>query len=118
MNCYYHSERPAVAICTNCNRGVCPVCAADVPNGTACVNRCEAEAQAIKEAIERSKTGYQKAAGIHSRNAVLYLLMAVIMGMIGLLTLPGGWVMVGLGVVLVIGAAFSYSSSRKLLKVS
>ena len=110
MNCYYHpADRPAVAICTNCSRGVCTACAVDVPNGTACANRCETEARAIKEVVERSKTGYQKAAIIHSRNAVLYLLMALATSAIGLLTLPGGWVMVGLGAVLVIGAAFSYS---------
>jgi len=119
MNCFYHaSDRSAVAICTNCGRGLCTDCAAEIPNGTACVNRCETEARAIKEVIERSKTGYQKAASVHSRNAVLYLLMAVASIGVGLLTLPGGWVMVALGVVFVVGASFSYSTSRKLQSVN
>ena len=119
MRCYYHAaEREAVAICTNCQRGVCSECAAELPNATACANRCEAEVRAIKEVMERSKTGYQKAASIHVRNAVLYLLMAAATAFIGLMTLPGGWVMVGLGVVFLIGAGFSYTSGKKLQRVS
>jgi hypothetical protein len=118
MNCYYHYvDRAAVALCTNCNRGLCLECAADVPNGTACRNRCEGEVRAIKEVMERSKTGYQKAAGIHVRNAILYLLLFAVSTVIGLLTLPGGWVMVGLGLVFLIGAGFSFSSGRKLQDV-
>jgi hypothetical protein len=119
VNCYYHpDDRPAVALCTNCSRGVCTACAAEVPNGTACVNRCEAEVRIIKETMERAKTGYQKAAGLQSRNAVLYLLMAAAMAFVGLLTLPGGWVMVGLAVVMVIGAGFSYSASKKFRQIT
>jgi hypothetical protein len=118
MNCYYHAaDRPAVALCTNCNRALCTECAADVPNATACVNRCEAEVAAIKEVIERGKTGYQKAASAHARNAVIYLLMAIVMTVLGLLTLPTGWLMVGIGIVFLVGAGFGFSSSRKFQQV-
>ena len=118
MHCYYHPPRPAVAICTSCSRGLCSDCAADVPNATACRNRCEDEAIAIKEVMERNKTGYQKAAGLQVRNAIIYLLMAVVVTAIGLLTLPSGWVMVGFGVVLLVAAALSYSSGKKLERVA
>jgi hypothetical protein len=119
MRCYYHpNEREAVALCTNCSRGLCSECATPIENGTACANRCEAEARAIKEVIERGKTGYQKAASSQMRNAILYLLLSAVTALIGALTLPSGWVMIGLGLVFLIGAVFSYSSARRLERVS
>jgi hypothetical protein len=119
VRCYYHpQDREAVALCTNCSRGLCPECAKELVNATACSNRCETEALAIKEIIERGKTGYQKAASIQMRNAIIYILMALVIAALGLLTLPGGWIMVALGVVFLIGAGFSYSASKKMQRVA
>lgn len=97
MNCFYHHDASSVAICKNCQRGLCPACAADVVNGTACRDRCEAQVWAINEVIERNKTGYQKASAAYARNAILYALLG--------------------GAMVLIGAAFSYSSSRKMRQV-
>jgi hypothetical protein len=48
----------------------------------------------------------------------MYLLLAAAMGGIGLLTLPGGWVMVAMSVVFIVGAIFAYSASKKLKQVT
>jgi hypothetical protein len=116
MNCYYHAGSDAVALCKNCNRGVCHDCAAEVTNGTACVNRCEAEVLAINEVLQRNKTGYQKASGAYARNAVLYLIMGLIMLAIGALTMPGGVVMLALGGAMLLGSLLSYGTSRKMAR--
>lgn len=105
MKCFYHNEVDAVALCKNCSRGVCRACAADVTNGTACLDRCESQVAAMNEVFERNKTGYQKASGAYSRNAILYLVLGLIMCLIGALTLPSGLVMLALGAAMLMGAA-------------
>lgn len=117
MKCFYHNHFDAVALCKNCNRGVCTGCAIDVTNGTACRDRCEAQVAAVNEIIERGKTGYQKTSDAYMRNAILYGLLGAVMCLVGALTWPTGIIMLGLGVVMLIGAMFSYSSSRKIRQV-
>lgn len=116
MRCYYHTTQDAVALCKNCNRGVCPECAAAVTNGTACANRCEAEVLAMNEIIQRNKTGYQKASGAYARNAVLYLVMGLMIVGIGALTMPSGLVMLALGGAMLLGSLLSYGTSRKMAR--
>jgi hypothetical protein len=113
MKCYYHTDTDAVAICKNCQRALCPGCAADV-NATACRNRCEQQVAAINEVIERSKTAYQKTSGAYARNALVFALMGLTLCVVGALTWPTGVVMVGLGVIMFVGAALSYGTSRKI----
>ena len=60
MNCFYHPQTVAVAVCKNCSKGLCGDCASDVGNGMACKNKCEPEVRAMNEIITRSKTAYQK----------------------------------------------------------
>ena len=117
MRCYYHQTVDAVALCKNCLRGLCSLCAADLANGTACVNRCEAQVTALNEVIERNKTGYEKAGGAYARNAILYGLLGVAMCAIGAFTLPAGYLMMALGAVMFVGAAFSYTTSKKMRRV-
>ena len=117
VKCFYHVNDDAVALCKNCNRGLCPSCAADMTNGTACLNRCEAQVAAVNEVIERNKTGYQKASGAYSRNALLYLILGVIMCLVGALTLPTGWVMLALGGAMLVGAALSWGTARSMARL-
>jgi hypothetical protein len=93
-----------------------PRCAADVPNGTACRERCESEVATINEVHERNKTGYQKASGAYARTSLVYLMMGVIMTGVGALTLPTGLVILALGVAMLVAAAFSYSTARKMAR--
>jgi len=49
MKCFYHRDCDAIALCYWCNRGLCPVCAAEVGDRLACRGRCEsAVARAIR----------------------------------------------------------------------
>jgi hypothetical protein len=60
MNCFYHPQMVAIAICKNCNRGLCADCGSDVGNGIACKNKCEEEVRAFNEMIDRNKSSYRK----------------------------------------------------------
>jgi hypothetical protein len=116
VKCYYHDETDAVALCKNCSRGVCRGCAAEVINGTACLNRCETEVRALDEVIQRNKTGYQKASGAYARNAVVYLIMGLVMLGMGALTMPGGVVMLALGGAMLLGSFLSFGTARKMAR--
>lgn len=118
MKCFYHPEADAVAICKNCNRGLCPGCAADLDNGLACRGRCEAEVQSLLEVQRRSKTGYQKAAGAASRTALWMALMGMMFLAGGLLTFKsGGPPMLIFGAFFLLGAVFQFISARRFRRV-
>ena len=121
MHCFYHDPVEAVAICKNCNRGVCRECAVELVNGIACKNRCEAEVEAVNQIIERSKTSYQKTSSAFSRNAIVYLMFAVVFGFWALIRSGGSpglvWTMLAIAIVFLIASLFSYSTSRRYLKV-
>jgi hypothetical protein len=65
MNCFYHSETPAIGICKNCYRGLCVSCIAEVDNGIACKSRCEDAALIISDLMERNRKMYQKSASVY-----------------------------------------------------
>jgi hypothetical protein len=49
VKCFYHQDLDAIALCSWCNRGLCPACAAEVGDRLACRGRCEtAVARAIR----------------------------------------------------------------------
>lgn len=54
MRCFYHEDREAVGICKSCGRGLCRECAVELPKSLACRGRCEADAQAVTQLIERN----------------------------------------------------------------
>jgi hypothetical protein len=54
MNCFVHDDRPALGICVSCNRGLCHECAADLPSGLACRDRCEDRVRRIADYLNRS----------------------------------------------------------------
>jgi quinol-cytochrome oxidoreductase complex cytochrome b subunit len=120
MRCFYHEIVDAVAICKNCNRGVCHECAIEFANGVACKNRCEAEVEAVNQMIDRSKTSHQKTSSAYSRNAVVYLMFAVVFGVWGVSELTArplvGWLMALLAIIFLVAAFFSYSTSRKYMQ--
>jgi hypothetical protein len=120
MRCFYHDSTEAVAICKSCNRGICRDCTVEFKNGVACKNRCEGEVEALNQIIERSKTSYQKTSSAYSRNAIVYLMFAVVFGFLGVTELRErpvlGWAMLALALVFLISTFFNYSNSRRFMK--
>lgn len=51
MNCFNHSEIPAVAICKSCSRALCNQCATEVEKAMACRERCESDVRALQQLI-------------------------------------------------------------------
>ena len=85
MNCFYHPQVVTVAICKNCNKGLCADCTSDVGNGIACKGKCEAEVLAINAIINRSKTAFQKTGNV-------YIALSIPFGILGLLICFGSFV--------------------------
>jgi len=56
MNCFYHPTTVAVGTCKSCGKGLCPECAVDLGKGLACKGRCEEDAQAVINLIDRNIT--------------------------------------------------------------
>ncbi len=54
MRCFYHADREAVGTCKSCGRGLCRECAVEFPKGLACRGRCEADAEALIQLIDRN----------------------------------------------------------------
>ncbi len=54
MRCFYHREKEAVGICKSCNRGICGDCASEIPDGIACLDRCESLAMELSALISRN----------------------------------------------------------------
>lgn len=119
MKCFYHRETDAVALCKSCSRALCSECAADVPPGTACRNRCEHDVAAINIMIERNKTAYQKTGAAHKRNAAVLLITGLLFFSIGALPviIKGDWsasFSAIIGPVFLLGAYFSYKNGRQI----
>ena len=120
MKCFYHPETDAVAICKNCSKGLCRECAVDVGNGIACKEKCEAEVKAIVELIERNKTVLQKTSGAYSRSAIVFALMGLLLLGTGSFVIirggDGGYFLLIMGLIMILGAILAHTSGKKLLQ--
>jgi hypothetical protein len=67
MRCYYHRDQDAVGVCKSCGRGLCVECAADIGKGLACRSRCEEDARAIVQVVDRNiRLGAKSEALLHA----------------------------------------------------
>jgi Flp pilus assembly protein TadB len=119
MKCYYHEENEAVAICKSCSRALCKSCAADVHPGTACINRCEKDVEALNLMIEKNKTAYQKTGKAYKRNAIALLLSGLAFSFIGIIPILvsknySSAFMVVLGFIFLLWSYFSYRSGKQI----
>ncbi|MEZ5406061.1 MAG: hypothetical protein R3F23_07795 [Verrucomicrobiia bacterium] len=122
MNCYYHPNTPAIALCKSCNRALCFECAVDVPPGTACKNRCEKDVATLNEIIQRNKTAYQKTGYAYKRNGLALLILAFIFLVLGFLPYvvngeKSGFVMAFLSLPFFLFSYFSFKSGYLIEKV-
>lgn len=119
MKCYYHQSIEAIAICKSCSRALCKDCAADVPPGTACVNRCEEDVATLNMIIARSKFSFQKTGKAYKRNAIALVLVGSVFLFIGVFPILvnenyGSSFMAVLGFIFFLWAYFSYSNGKQI----
>ena len=120
MKCFYHNPVDAVGICKSCNRGLCSDCCFETENGIGCKDRCENEVSALNEIIDRSKTAYAKSRSAYARNAAFLVMMAIVIGVYGAISLAAspssGGFLILMAVVFLIGALLIYSVGRKFTR--
>ena len=94
MKCFYHNGVDAVAICKNCNRGLCMECASEVENGVACKNRCEPAIEELNAMLNKNRAMMAKSNEVITKSTNLaastrqvYTGLAVFLGCIGIIFL-------------------------------
>src|SRR2546427_2740465 len=77
MKCFNHPLIDAVAICKNCQRGLCLECGADLGDGLACKNQCEAQVKALvsSERVSRRFCERSRKPGPYGRLASIALII-------------------------------------------
>ena len=121
MRCFNHPDSEAVATCKHCFKGICRECVIDSGCGLACSTACEDEIKSLHAMIDRSKKMYPIAAKNQSRNAVWLVLTAAVFIALGLVIRDDFRFMaffIGMGVVMLLGSAFAFLSSRKIAQLS
>tara|TARA_R110002050_G_scaffold300599_1_gene470723 strand:+ start:2971 stop:3357 length:387 start_codon:yes stop_codon:yes gene_type:complete len=116
MKCFNHAEIDAVAICKNCNKGLCKDCLTEVENGIACTATCVEEVNQVNSLINRNKQSYNTASGAYMRNAYIYGGMGIIFIIFGLQTEGLTGFLSLMGLLFLVGAGFSINSAKKFKK--
>jgi hypothetical protein len=121
MNCFYHSQNPAIGLCKNCSKGLCTECAVDQGYGLACKSRCEGEVQSIWQIIQRSKSAYQKTAGAYLRNALFSAFMGLLFFIFPYFFLNApqelNYLFFGFATILLLGTIFNLINAYRIKKI-
>lgn len=125
MNCYRHPNVQAVGICKNCQKGLCVECAADVGNGLACRNQCEAAVLEINDIFQRTRNQYYRLGGMYMRNVWITSFLGLALCLVGVLLMvasPRNWLaalpLVVISIFTFVGALIAYRESQKHPKPS
>jgi sulfite exporter TauE/SafE len=78
MQCFYHPDRPALGVCTHCQRGICPECLSLVEDRLACRNRHEEQVRASTQVLARNMVQAGRMGSGYVRNAVFYGLVGAL----------------------------------------
>ena len=119
MKCYRHPQSDAVATCKYCSKGVCTECAKDTGVGIVCSATCEVEVRSLKALEENSKRLLPLASRTHRRNAVLFTLFGAVFITFSLIDRNDSFLfpfLLAAGVVILIGAGFSFLTGRRYAK--
>lgn len=106
MRCFYHEDREAVGTCKSCGKGLCRECAIDLTKGLACRGRCEADAQAVIQLIDRNIQISPDAARMVQRNRALNSMVGVLHIALGGLFLAWGFSDEHLKLLSILGTCF------------
>jgi hypothetical protein len=121
MKCFGHPQIDAVGTCKYCFKGVCTECAKDTGVGIVCSPECEAEVRSLKATLDRSKQAFALVAKTHARNAVLLVLFGVAFFTFSAIDRSDSFMfpfLISFGVIMVVGAIFSFLIGRRYSKSS
>ena len=90
MRCFYHEDREAVGTCKSCGKGLCRECAVELPKSLACRGRCEADAQAVTQFIDRTIRNSATSSRLVETSRNSRLGMGIFHAIIGIVFLIGG----------------------------
>jgi hypothetical protein len=77
MNCYNHPSIPAVAVCKNCGKELCPDCLTEVPDGVVCTAGCVDEVNSSNAPVDGGRKLITKSPGTYYGLALLYFVLAI-----------------------------------------
>jgi hypothetical protein len=78
MNCFYHPDTPAVALCKYCQKGLCTECAIDLGSGMSCRNH-KKEVQELNEVFAANQRTSQGSGLLFKRFAWVFVFLGLAM---------------------------------------
>ena len=117
MNCYYHSEKPAVGLCKYCQRGLCSDCAAPAGDSLACKGLHEEQVRGMETLMQRNILQSKRVGSDYMRNTIFYGVTGVLFTTFGISQF--NWlglqalVYAAIGLALLWAAVANYVESRK-----
>jgi hypothetical protein len=78
MQCFYHPDRPALGVCTHCQRGICSECLTVVEDRLACRDRHEEQVRGTNQLLSRNMVQARRMGSGYIRNAIFYGLVGVL----------------------------------------
>jgi hypothetical protein len=121
MRCFRHPQSEAVGTCKYCFKGVCTECAKDTGIGIVCSPQCEEEVKSLQAIVDKSKQVFPLVAKTHGRNAILLALFGVAFFVFSAIARSDSFMfpfLLSFGVIMVIGAIFSFLMARRYAKSS
>ena len=78
MNCFNHTEQPALGICKHCHKGICNECLHDSGDGIACKGKCTDEVKMINRVIQHNKIAINQAQSNWTSSGLLYIILGAL----------------------------------------
>jgi Flp pilus assembly protein TadB len=130
MNCFQHTNKPAVGHCTFCGRGLCHECATVVDGKLSCRGSCQQEIARERRVLAQSETAitqrsvvYETSSGVYQRSfafSAVFGMAALIFGIfmiVGRMPIAGA-VVAAMGIVFLINGLGMARASKKFKKLA
>lgn len=123
MQCYNHQERPAVGICTGCNKGVCRECCVEVDGALSHKGECEEKVRIMRELLKRAHASYGKHSQAYKYTSLIYALFSLLIILVGFLfvtlsdSTASGVFLIAMGLVFAVGSLLYYRSGKRIASV-
>jgi hypothetical protein len=125
MNCFQHSNKPAIGHCTYCGRGLCHECATVVEGKLSCRGECQQQIARERHVLTQSETSLAQRKTIYQTSSHIYhrqfaflsafgigLLVFGTIFMLGGLPVPGA-IIAGMGAIFLVNGIGMARASKK-----